>query len=87
MYGWMDGDAIHSHKTTTVFHPSFFYTRLIRRSGRGGAGAHPSGHRARGGVHPEQVVSPSQGHTETNGTNNHTHATTTVFSVKLEASY
>jgi len=31
-------------------HPSIFYTRLIRRSGRGRAGAYPSGHRARGGV-------------------------------------
>jgi len=31
----------------------------------GGAGAYPSGHRARGGVHPGQVASPSQGHTET----------------------
>ena len=29
-------------------HPSIFYTSLIRRSGRGGAGAHPGGHRARG---------------------------------------
>ena len=36
-------------------HPSIFYTRLIRRSGRGGAGAYPSGHRAKGGVHPGQV--------------------------------
>ena len=53
--------------------PSIFYTRLIRRSGRGGAGAYPSSHRARGGVHPGQVASPSQGHTETN---NHTHAHT-----------
>jgi len=35
-------------------HPSIFYTRLIRRSG----------HRARGGVHPGQVASPSQGPTE-----------------------
>ena len=52
-------------------HPSIFYTRLIRPSGRGGAGAYPSGHRARGGVHPGQVASPSQGHTETNKTNNH----------------
>ena len=51
---------------------NIFYTRLIRRSGRGGAGAYPSGHRARGEVHPGQVASPSQGHTETNETNNHT---------------
>ena len=35
--------------------------------------AYPSGHQARGGVHPGQVASPSQGHTETNETNNHTH--------------
>ena len=46
--------------------PSIFYTRLIRRSGGGGAGAYPSGHWARGGVHPGQVASPSQSHTETN---------------------
>jgi len=45
-----------------IIHPSIFYTRLIHRSGRGGAGAH----RARGGVHPGQIASPSQGHTETN---------------------
>jgi len=50
------------------------YTRLIHRSGRGGAGAYPSGHRARGRVNPGQVTSPSQGHTVTNETNNHTHA-------------
>ena len=50
-------------------HPSIFYTRLIRRSGRREAGAYPSGHQARGGVDPGQVTSPSQGHTETN---NHT---------------
>ena len=31
-----------------IFHPSIFYTCLIRRSGRGGAGAYPSSHRARG---------------------------------------
>ena len=48
-------------------HPSIFYTPLIHR-----AGAYPSGHWARGGVHPGQVASPSQGHTETNETNNHT---------------
>ena len=52
--------------------PFIFYTRLIRRSGCGGAGAYPSGHRERGGVHPGQVAGPSQGHTETNETNNHT---------------
>ena len=52
--------------------PSIFYTRLILRSGRAGAGAYPSSHRSRGGVHPGQVASPSQRHTETNDTNNHT---------------
>jgi len=31
----------------------------------GGAGAYPSSQWARGGVHPGQVASPSQGHTET----------------------
>jgi len=46
-----------------------FYTYLNRQLVRGGAGAYPSGHRARGGVHPGQVASPSQDHTETN---NHT---------------
>ena len=50
-------------------YPSIFYTRLIRRLCRRGAGAYPSGRRARGGVHPGQVASPSQGHTETNETN------------------
>ena len=34
------------------FHPSIFYTRLIRRSGCGGAGAYPSDHWARAGGHP-----------------------------------
>jgi len=52
-----------------TIHPSIFYTRLIRWSGRWGAGAYPSSHRAKGGVHPGQVACPSQGHTETN---NHT---------------
>ena len=56
-----------------LIHP-FFYICLIRRSGRGGAGAYPSAHRARGWVHPVRVASPSQGHTETNETNNHTHS-------------
>jgi len=32
-----------------------FYTRLTKLSGRRGAGAYPSGHWARGGVHPGQV--------------------------------
>ena len=41
-------------------HPSIFY-RLILRSGRGWAGAYPSSLRARGGVHPGQIASPSQG--------------------------
>jgi len=41
-------------------HPSIrFLYRLIRRSGRGGAGAYPSGHWAKGGLHPGQVASPS----------------------------
>ena len=35
---------------TSSIHPSIFYTRLISRSGRGGAGAYPSGHRVRGRV-------------------------------------
>ena len=33
-----------------IIHP--FSILSIRRSGRGGAGAYPSGHRAKGGVHP-----------------------------------
>jgi len=39
-------------------HPSIFYNRWSLS------------HQARGGVHPGQIASPSQGHTETN---NHTH--------------
>ena len=35
------------------------------------AGAYPSCNWVRGGVHPGQVASPSQDHTETNETNNH----------------
>ena len=62
-------------------HPSIFYTRLIRRLGRGGAGAYPSGHRARG--LPGQVTSPSQGHIETNKTNNHTHGPTQPLYLQL----
>ena len=59
-----------SHSDNRNIHPSIFYTRLIRRSGREGAGAYPSGHRARGGIHPGQVASPSQGHTTPHA---HTH--------------
>ena len=69
----LEGKAnLHIYRSTNTIHPSIFYTRLIRQSGRGGAGAYPSGHRARGGVHPGQVASPSQGPTETNEINNHT---------------
>ena len=53
-------------------HLSIFYIHLIRLSGRGGAGAYPSSYWARGGVHPGQIASSSQGHIETNGANNHT---------------
>jgi len=66
--------------------PSIFYTRLIWRSGHRGAGAYPSGHQARGGVHPAPVASPSQGHTETNETNNHTRSHSllrTIYSHQL----
>ena len=59
--------------------------RLIRRSGHGGAGAYPSGHPGRGVVHPGQVASPSQGHTETNETNNHTHATEIIQMIQLDS--
>ena len=38
-----------------IEYPSIFY-RLIRRLGRGGAGAYPSSLRAIGGVHPGQVM-------------------------------
>jgi len=51
-------------------HPSIFYTCLIQFRVAGGAGAYPSGHWVRGGVHPGLVASPSQGHTETNETHN-----------------
>ena len=44
-----------------IIHPSIFYTLLIHRLGHGGAGFYPNGHRARGGVHPGQVASISQG--------------------------
>ena len=55
------------------FHPSIHFLYPLNLSvGSRGAGAYPSGHRARGGVQPGQVASPSQGHTETNETNNHT---------------
>ena len=57
-------------------HPSIHFLYLLNPSVGSEAGAYPSGHRARGGVHPGQVASPSQGHTETNETNNHTHAHT-----------
>jgi len=41
------------------------------------AGAYPSCHWARGGVHPGQVASPSQGYTETtNYRDNHAHTHT-----------
>ena len=36
----------------TSISPFIFYTRLIQLSGRGGAGAYPSGHWARGGGTP-----------------------------------
>ena len=65
-------ENMHEYKPIENIHPSIFYTRLIRQSGRRGAGAYPSGHRARGRVHPGQVASPSQGHTETNETQPHT---------------
>jgi len=67
--------------TFPSIHPSIFYTRLIRRSGRRGAGAYPSGHRARGGVHPGQVASPSQGHIETNETNNLTRSHSLLMTI------
>ena len=51
-----------------------FLDPLIPIYGHGGAGAYPSCHWVRGRVHPGQVASPSQGHTETNETNNHTHS-------------
>jgi len=48
-----------------------FLNPLNPIQGRGGAGAYPSCHWARGGVHPGQVTSPSQGHTESIETHNH----------------
>ena len=48
-------------------YPSIHFLYPLNPSvGSRGAGAYPSGHRARGGVHPGQVASPSQGDTETN---------------------
>ena len=45
MEEWMDSVCL-----SIYFHPSIFYTGLIRRSGRVmSAGAYPGGHRARGG--------------------------------------
>ena len=57
--------SVNFSQTVLSIHSSIFYTHLIRRSGHGGAGAYPSGHRARGRVQPGQVASPSQGHTIT----------------------
>jgi len=48
-------------------YPSIHF--LYRQSVGRVAGAYPSNHRAKGGVHPGQVASPSQGHIETNETN------------------
>jgi len=64
----------HKRKVKTVqCHPSIHLLYPLNTSvGSRGAGAYPSGHRAKGGVHPGQVASPSQGHTETNKTHNHT---------------
>ena len=58
-------------------HPSIFYTRLIRRSGRGGPGAYPSGHRARGTrrepTHPRRPqVGIEPGNPLADGANHHT---------------
>ena len=56
----------------TFNYPSIHFLYPLNPSvGSRGAGAYPSGHRARGGVQPGQVASPSQGHKETN---NHTHS-------------
>ena len=47
------------------YHPSIHFLYPLNLSvGSRGAGAYPSGHWARGGVHAGQVASPSQGHTE-----------------------
>jgi len=45
-----------------TIHPSIHFLYPLNPSvgSRGGARAYPSGHRARGGVHPRQVASPSQ---------------------------
>ena len=62
------------HCNNTVTSSVFIHPFSTPRSGRGGAGDYPSSHRAKGGVHPGQVASPSQGHTETHETNNHAHS-------------
>ena len=43
------------------------------------AGAYPSSHWARGGVHPGQAASQSQDHTETNEKNNHARSLRTIL--------
>ena len=52
-------DPVWNRSTHPSIYPSIVYTRLIRRSGHGGAGAYPSGHRSRDGVHPGQVQTNS----------------------------
>jgi len=72
----------HFLRNVALKHPSIFYTCLIHWSGRRGARAYPSGHRARGGVHPGQVANPSQGHTETN---NHARSHSLLRTIFLES--
>jgi len=61
--------AVWISRPNISIHP--FLCPLNPTQSRGGAGAYPSSHWARGGVNPGRVASPSQGHTETNS---HTHS-------------
>ena len=62
-----DSLRANSWKLVIAQHPSIhFLYPLNPTQGRRRAGAYPSCHWTRGGIHPGHVASPSQGHTETN---------------------
>ena len=64
-----------NHIQTRSIHPSVHFLHPFNPiQGHGWVGAYPSCHQARGRVHPGQVTSPSQGHIETNRTNNHAYS-------------
>ena len=71
-----------------TIHPSIFpYPLNPNKDGGGGGrgtGAYPRCHWRRNKVHPEQVTSPSQGHTEKNEINNlHTHTLTARVNLEI----